>query len=178
MQRRTLTNNLFHVIKQNINPYFVVIALQAYLVFGCYGEQTTNNLKPTLENYSTNMSNNMSNINIAYYEEIKDLPNHPEKYLIEVRTPEELLETGKIPTSINIPLADVQQELSQNVSAEEFLQKYGRSKPAANDEVIFTCRSGRRAEAAAKIAISLGYTNVKNYKGSWLDWAEHEGLPK
>jgi 3-mercaptopyruvate sulfurtransferase SseA len=41
--------------------------------------------------------------NIATYEEVKDLPNHPEKLLIDVRNPDELVETGKIPTSINIP---------------------------------------------------------------------------
>lgn len=40
---------------------------------------------------------------IVYYEEIKDLPNHPEILLIDVREPSELQETGQIPTSINIP---------------------------------------------------------------------------
>lgn len=40
---------------------------------------------------------------IATYEEIKDLPNHLEKLLIDVREPQELKETGVIPTSINIP---------------------------------------------------------------------------
>lgn len=40
---------------------------------------------------------------IATYEEVKDLCNHPEKLLIDVREPHELLETGSIPTSINIP---------------------------------------------------------------------------
>lgn len=40
---------------------------------------------------------------IAFYEEIKDLPNHPEILLIDVREPYEIEETGSIPTSINIP---------------------------------------------------------------------------
>lgn len=42
-------------------------------------------------------------VEIATFEEVKDLPNHPEKVLIDVREPEELKETGQIPTSINIP---------------------------------------------------------------------------
>lgn len=42
-------------------------------------------------------------VEIATYEEVKDLPNHPEKVLIDVREPNELQETGQIPTSINIP---------------------------------------------------------------------------
>lgn len=40
---------------------------------------------------------------IATYEEVKDLPNHPEKVLIDVRKPNELEEYGVIPKSINIP---------------------------------------------------------------------------
>lgn len=40
---------------------------------------------------------------IVSYDEVKDLPNHPEKTLIDVREPHELQETGIIPTSINIP---------------------------------------------------------------------------
>lgn len=45
----------------------------------------------------------MANIQIATYEEIKELPKHPEKLLIDVREPHELENTGRIPTSINIP---------------------------------------------------------------------------
>ncbi|KAM7360198.1 rhodanese domain-containing protein CG4456-like [Cochliomyia hominivorax] len=118
-----------------------------------------------------------SKIGIVYYEEIKDLPNHPEKLLIDVRTPEEIEEFGKIPTSINIPLAYVEHALSDKVKDEAFQQKYGRYKPAKDTYLIFSCRSGKRAQQAAEIAVKLGYTNVKNYKGSWLDWAAHEGLP-
>lgn len=44
-----------------------------------------------------------SAIDVATYEEVKDLPNNPEKVLIDVREPQEILESGKIPTSVNIP---------------------------------------------------------------------------
>lgn len=37
------------------------------------------------------------------YAEVKDLPNHPESYLFDVRDPPEIKDTGLIPTSINIP---------------------------------------------------------------------------
>lgn len=50
-----------------------------------------------------NYSVQMAQIKIATYEEIKDLPNSPEKLLIDVREPHELENTGRIPTSINIP---------------------------------------------------------------------------
>jgi hypothetical protein len=46
----------------------------------------------------------MAEVGIATYEEIKELPNHPEKkLLIDVREPHELAATGSIPTAINIP---------------------------------------------------------------------------
>lgn len=44
---------------------------------------------------------------IVTYEEVKELPNHPEKLLIDVREPDELNETGIIPTAINIPRKNV-----------------------------------------------------------------------
>lgn len=44
-----------------------------------------------------------SPIGIAYYDEIKDIPNHCEKLLVDVREPSELERTGRIPLSINVP---------------------------------------------------------------------------
>ncbi|CAG9808099.1 unnamed protein product [Chironomus riparius] len=111
---------------------------------------------------------------IATYEEVKDLPNHPEKLLIDVREPSEVVETGKIPTSVNIPLSTVEKELKLN--DEEFMAKYSRSKPQSEDEIIFHCKLGGRAGKAADVAIGLGFKNVKNYKGSWVDWAKQEKL--
>lgn len=40
---------------------------------------------------------------MATYEEVKDVPNHPEVYLIDVRNKDEVASTGAIPASINIP---------------------------------------------------------------------------
>lgn len=40
---------------------------------------------------------------MATYEEVKDVPNHPEIYLIDVRNKNEVASSGTIPGSINIP---------------------------------------------------------------------------
>lgn len=53
------------------------------------------------QQYSTDASH--IKIPVVSFEEVKDLPNHPEKTLIDVREPSELQETGIIPTAINIP---------------------------------------------------------------------------
>uniref|UniRef100_A0A182QJV5 Rhodanese domain-containing protein n=1 Tax=Anopheles farauti TaxID=69004 RepID=A0A182QJV5_9DIPT len=92
---------------------------------------------------------------VATIADIEDLPNHPEKLLIDVREPSELAATGQIPTSINIPLKTVQTELS--LSPEAFEAKYGRKKPDTTDPIIFSCRSGVRAGQAALEADNLGF---------------------
>ncbi|XP_055628377.1 rhodanese domain-containing protein CG4456-like isoform X2 [Toxorhynchites rutilus septentrionalis] len=113
---------------------------------------------------------------VASYDEVVDLPNHPEKLLIDVREPEEIASTGEIPTAINIPLNTVSDELK--LSPEAFQEKYGRKKPGNDDPVIFSCRSGVRAGLAANEADKLGFKNVKNYVGSWTEYAEKNGLPQ
>lgn len=45
----------------------------------------------------------MSELKIATYEEVKAMAEQPEKLLVDVRNPNELVEVGKIPHSINIP---------------------------------------------------------------------------
>ncbi|XP_035784516.1 rhodanese domain-containing protein CG4456-like isoform X1 [Anopheles albimanus] len=112
---------------------------------------------------------------VATLAEVEDLPNHPEVLLIDVREPAELEATGRIPTSINIPLKTVQHELG--LGAEAFEAKYGRKKPTLDDPLIFSCRSGVRAGQAALQADQLGYRNVKNYVGSWLEYGPKHGLP-
>lgn len=107
--------------------------------------------------------------------DIEDLPNHPEQLLIDVRETAELAATGQIPTSINIPLKTVRTELS--LGPEAFEAKYGRKKPATDDPIIFSCRSGVRAGQAALEADQLGFKNVKNYVGSWLEYAAKHELP-
>ena len=54
-------------------------------------------------------------------------------------------------------------------------QKFLFEKPMPKQNIVFYCRSGKRAATAAEIAQSEGYKNVRNYKGSWLDWSKREG---
>uniref|UniRef100_A0A1A9VR25 Rhodanese domain-containing protein n=1 Tax=Glossina austeni TaxID=7395 RepID=A0A1A9VR25_GLOAU len=128
---------------------------------------------------SLNLTKNFSSsasIHIVEYKDIKELPKHPEKLLIDVREPNELQETGQIPTSINIPLGVVGQELHPDVDESTFKAKYGRDKPKIDTELIFHCKVGRRSHNAAEIVQQLGYRNVRNYLGSWTEWAEKESI--
>lgn len=74
-----------------------------------FGFRPTSVIQPNLNksqnglirNYCSNQNEIM--IPVVSYEQVKDLPNHPEVTLVDVREPNELQETGIIPTSINIP---------------------------------------------------------------------------
>uniref|UniRef100_A0A336LPH9 CSON008855 protein n=1 Tax=Culicoides sonorensis TaxID=179676 RepID=A0A336LPH9_CULSO len=76
----------------------------------------------------------------------------------------------------NNGMANVEEELK--LPSDAFKQKYKREKPNETTEVIFHCLKGGRAQRACDTATGLGYKNARNFKGSWTEWAEKEGLPK
>jgi len=89
--------------------------------------------------------------------------------LIDVREPIEVQAYGSISTSINIPMSDVDKELS--LTSDAFRQKYGKIINK-DKKLIFYDRSGARSEETTKIASDKGYVNATHYKGSALEWAE------
>ena len=93
--------------------------------------------------------------------------------LLDVRRPDELEQTGCIPGSLNVPLQQLDTALA--LSGEEFKARYGFPKPAVGDELWVTCRSGRRVRLAVPVLGRHGYTNVKLYLGSFLDWQANNG---
>ncbi|XP_013200326.2 uncharacterized protein LOC106142922 isoform X1 [Amyelois transitella] len=107
---------------------------------------------------------------VLSYEDMLKVINRPEKLIIDVRNPDEVNNTGKIPSSINIPLSSMQDVLT-TMSNDEFQRQYKRRKPSASDELIFYCQSGRRSSEALDKALKLGYTKSKTYLGSWNDWS-------
>ncbi|XP_073842362.1 rhodanese domain-containing protein CG4456 [Musca autumnalis] len=110
----------------------------------------------------------------ATYEEVKDLPNHPEKYLIDVRSRDMVENDGAIPTSINIPFTELEAALMMEDN--EFKKLFGREKPPKDAVVIFTCLGGQYAQMGADLAKSKGWTKAKPYLGSWMEWSKREGL--
>src|ERR1700741_1005082 len=101
-------------------------------------------------------------------EDAKALLDDGEAVIVDVREPAELMANGKVPGSINIPLA-------------EFL---GKAEPAApahepalapEKTIIVYCASGKRSEFAGKKLLEFGYREVFNL-GGLKDW-ELAGLP-
>ncbi|KAK8760621.1 hypothetical protein V5799_028113 [Amblyomma americanum] len=94
--------------------------------------------------------------------------------VVDVREPKELREDGSIPGSINVPLGDVQTAFEMGPGA--FKSHYHADKPDPAKDIIFSCRSGRRALMAAEKLQELGtYHNIKVYPGSFQDWVLQGG---
>jgi len=88
--------------------------------------------------------------------------------LIDVREPDECAAFGVIPSAHNIPLGQLPAALLE--SPADWQRRWGWNKPAKDTTVVVYCRSGRRSELAANVLMRDGFTNVRNYKGSALEW--------
>jgi len=79
---------------------------------------------------------------------------------------------GNIPSSVNIPMSSF--EKLMELHPDDFLKTLGFPKPTLDQKIIFYCRSGARSAKAVEIAKLKGFKNLRNYKGSWLDWISKE----
>ncbi|KRK89942.1 FAD-dependent oxidoreductase [Lentilactobacillus sunkii] len=75
-------------------------------------------------------------------------------YLVDVRTPEELIRDGQLPNAVNIPLDSLRDRLNE-------LPK--------DRQIIVSCRSGQRSYLAERILKNDGY-HVKNLDGAFLTY--------
>ncbi|KAL4881253.1 Rhodanese-like domain-containing protein [Aspergillus karnatakaensis] len=102
-------------------------------------------------------------------------PSTPQKplILIDVREPAELNSTGVIPGAVAIPISSQSDALF--LTPDEFETRFGYPKPGVDPEggdIVFYCKAGVRARAAAQMAYMAGYEEgrIGVYHGSWIDW--------
>src|SRR3989344_7718056 len=104
------------------------------------------------------------------YNELKELIDEKQKYvLIDVREKHEL-KHGVIPTSHHIPLHEFLNSLS--LAQDEFKKRYGFPL-TKKDKLILYCHSGNRSGFAAKIAREKGF-KASNFEGSILEWSKYD----
>ncbi|KAG0153219.1 hypothetical protein PDIDSM_5069 [Penicillium digitatum] len=120
-------------------------------------------------------------INAALPTSTPDSPSHKPIILIDVREPAELKGSGIIPSAVCIPLASQGDALY--LTPDEFETRFGFAKPDPAEgegepaQMVFYCKAGVRAKAAAQMAVQAGYdpANIGVYMGSWLDWERNGG---
>jgi thiosulfate/3-mercaptopyruvate sulfurtransferase len=117
------------------------------------------------------------------------LLNNPEWTLVDTRTTEEYngkrqkegaQAAGRIPGSIHIDWAEAIHYNGDMTfrSVEDLRKKYRRLPQEPDHPIIAYCHSGvRSAHTSFVLTQLLGYQEVHNYDGSWLEWSTFAGAP-
>ena len=112
---------------------------------------------------------------------------NPAVIIWDTRTPEEYDGSkvradrgGHIPGATHLNWTELQHEvngvkvLKSETAIRTLLANHGIT---AGHEVIAHCQTGIRSSYAALVLQGLGYSQVKNYDGSWIEWANNPTLP-
>jgi thiosulfate/3-mercaptopyruvate sulfurtransferase len=108
----------------------------------------------------------------------------PEEYRGEKLAPDHLPQEsaqrpGHIPGAVNIPWAKAVDADSGRFLADEALRSlYGGQGITDDKDIVAYCRIGERsAHTWFVLHELLGYSNVRNYDGSWTEWGSLVGVP-
>ena len=82
---------------------------------------------------------------------------------------EELTDEGAIPGALHIPLASLQAALA--LPPAQWEAQFSAPAPKPETPIVFSCKMGIRSGKAVALATGLGFTNVSNYTGGWVDWS-------
>ena len=88
--------------------------------------------------------------------------------------PRKDLKSGHIPSSVNLPFIDIQNNGKMKTET-ELITIFNTFKN--KKEIIFTCGSGITAAILALGAAIVELDNVAVYDGSWTEWASTKHLP-
>ena len=93
------------------------------------------------------------------------IERYDEFYLIDIRQYKEYKQ-GSIDGAFNIPRG----EIEFKISSEEYWEIEFFYPPLDTDKIIVYCKKGSRGALAAEALLKLGYKNVQNLKGGWLEF--------
>ncbi|HEY7336661.1 MAG TPA: sulfurtransferase [Bryobacteraceae bacterium] len=106
----------------------------------------------------------------------------PAEFTGEILAPPGLPETcqrgGHIPGSRNVPWGKACNDDGTFKSADDLKTLYGAEGVDDSKPIIAYCRIGERSSHTwFALKYLLGYSNVKNYDGSWTEWGNLVGAP-
>ncbi len=123
---------------------------------------------------------------LATKQDIYSALEHQNTVLIDARTPAEYsgrMETaarnGHIPGAVHINWEEHILDLFDPTfrPLEELRELYAGRGVTTDKPVIVYCRSGSRSTHSYFTLRLLGYRNVRNYAGSWLEWGNDPNTP-
>jgi rhodanese-related sulfurtransferase len=90
------------------------------------------------------------------------IPNIDDYFIIDVREPDEVAQSGKVKGALNIPrgVLEFRMKPDQEIKADQ--------------PILIYCGGGSRAALAGKTLLEIGFTNVQNL-GGFKDWVEAGG---
>ncbi len=106
----------------------------------------------------------------------------PAEFSGEVLAPPGLSETaqrgGHIPGAANAPWAQNVNEDGTFRSTDELRKHYAAKGVTGDKDIVTYCRIGERSSHSWFVLHELlGYSNVKNYDGSWTEWGSMINVP-
>ena len=122
-------------------------------------------------------------------EQLEHYLNEPNLVLIDARTVDEYMgkrqklgaqRAGRIPSSVHIDwMQAIEAKTTKKFKSRAALEQiYARAGTNMNNLVVTYCHTGvRSAHTTFVLTELLGYTNVKNYDGSWSEWSYFKDLP-
>lgn len=125
---------------------------------------------------STSTASSENKGTLYTFTDMQYLSSNPsaDRVIVDVREPNELQASGKIPGAQNLPITSSPDGFF--LPPEEFEERYGFEKPGKEQEVIFYCKAGVRSKAAAKLAEQAGWAGkISEFPGSWREWSEKGG---
>ncbi|TAH49760.1 MAG: sulfurtransferase [Chloroflexota bacterium] len=97
--------------------------------------------------------------------------------LLDTRTDSEYY-MGHIPNAVNLSFDAAIDFQTQGLRDAQVLRQQFETVGVMSDkEIVVYCGSGSRSAHSYLVLKSLGYSRVRNYKGSMMDWAHRRGLP-
>lgn len=111
--------------------------------------------------------------------DVRSTPEYTGEKLHMPEYPQEgALRGGHIPGAVSVPWAQAVREDGTFKSADELRALYGGKGITGDKEIIAYCRIGERSSHTWFVLKNLlGYSNVRNYDGSWTEWGNAVGLP-
>ncbi|MFW6233911.1 MAG: sulfurtransferase [Spirochaetota bacterium] len=123
---------------------------------------------------------------VATRDDVLAATHEPAHLIIDARSEDEYhgrmnvhTRNGHIPTAVHLDWQDNIEDLFNPLfrPPETLRKRYTDAGSDTASQIITYCRTGSRSSHTYFTLRMLGYTNVRNYSGSWMEWSEDPSLP-